>query len=90
MTVMPRSSRRAIAVGMRDPHGSLVDDTVCMVAVSLATQGEALAVRLACLMDSSLNQTMVEIEGDNKQLQSESIVEDLSSSASIGRLIALV
>ncbi|KAL7232342.1 hypothetical protein ACSBR2_010375 [Camellia fascicularis] len=68
MTVMPRSSRRAIAVVMRDAHGSLVDDTVCMVAVSLATQGEALAVRLACLVDSSLNQTMVEIEGDNKQV----------------------
>ncbi|KAI8011710.1 hypothetical protein LOK49_LG06G02544 [Camellia lanceoleosa] len=55
-----RSSSGATAIVLRDAHGSLVNGMVRAVAVSSAT--------LVCLMVISLNLTMVEVEGDNKQV----------------------
>ncbi|KAI7987372.1 hypothetical protein LOK49_LG13G00962 [Camellia lanceoleosa] len=59
----PMSSKGAIAVLLRDDRGRLVDGLALEVVLSSASQGEALAIRLACLMVRSLGLSSVEVEG---------------------------
>ncbi|KAI7982962.1 hypothetical protein LOK49_LG15G01490 [Camellia lanceoleosa] len=72
----PMSSKGAIAVLLRDDRGRLVDGLAREVALSSASQGEALALRLACIMVSSLGLSSVEVEGDNSRVIHLCVSED--------------
>ncbi|KAI7984678.1 hypothetical protein LOK49_LG15G00353 [Camellia lanceoleosa] len=58
----------AIAIVIRDDQGCLMDSMARETALSSAAQGKALAIRLACLMVSSLGLSSVEVEGDNQRV----------------------
>ncbi|GMQ05608.1 hypothetical protein CsSME_00050572 [Camellia sinensis var. sinensis] len=66
VAIRPGSSRVSTAVLLRDCKGSVVEGAVRMEGVRSVMQGEAMAVRWACLMARSLNPSQVEIAGDNK------------------------
>ncbi|KAI7979629.1 hypothetical protein LOK49_Contig290G00004 [Camellia lanceoleosa] len=68
MAFRPMSSKEAITILIRDGRSSLVDGMAREVALSSATQGEALAIWLACHMVSSLGLSSVEVEGDNNRV----------------------
>ncbi|KAI8018921.1 hypothetical protein LOK49_LG04G00551 [Camellia lanceoleosa] len=72
----PMSSKGAIAALIRNNRGHLVDGLAREVVLSSASQGEALAIRLACLMVSSLELSSVEVEGDNKKVIHLCVSED--------------
>ncbi|KAL7183556.1 hypothetical protein ACSBR2_025868 [Camellia fascicularis] len=62
----PGISNVVIAVLFRDCKGHLIEGDFQKVAVHSVMQGEALAVRKACLMAQALNLSKVEIASDNK------------------------
>ncbi|XP_028099060.1 uncharacterized protein LOC114298654 [Camellia sinensis] len=63
-----RTSRAAIAAVVRDSNGQLIDGNAKTVSASSASQAEACAVRMACLMVKAHNLSFVEIESDNQMV----------------------
>ncbi|CAL5423556.1 unnamed protein product [Camellia sinensis] len=72
----PDSTSASIAVLFRNWKGELIDGAVQRLEVNSAMQGEAFAIRKACLMALILNLSQVEIEGDNKTVISLCVSED--------------
>ncbi|XP_028114222.1 uncharacterized protein LOC114312219 [Camellia sinensis] len=62
------ASKAYIVVLFRDHQGLLVDGAIQLVAISSVMQGEAMAIRRACLTAKARNFSNVEIIGDNKSL----------------------
>lgn len=71
------STKASIAVLFRNWKGELVDGAVQRIEVQSVLQGEAFAVRKACLIARALNLSQVEIEGDNKSVISLCVSEDV-------------
>ncbi|GMQ04487.1 hypothetical protein CsSME_00049890 [Camellia sinensis var. sinensis] len=71
------STTAFIVVLFRNWKGELVDGAVQRIAVQSVLQGEAFAVRKACLMARALNLSQVEIEEDNKSVISLCVSEDV-------------
>ncbi|KAI7988222.1 putative ribonuclease H protein [Camellia lanceoleosa] len=61
-----RNSTAAIAAVIRDSNGHLIDGNARTVSASSASQAEAYAVRMACLMVRGHKMSFVEIESDNQ------------------------
>ncbi|KAL7239453.1 hypothetical protein ACSBR2_005371 [Camellia fascicularis] len=55
VAIKPGSSRAYMAVLLRDSEGSLMDGVVRMEEVGSVMQGEAMAIRWACLLTRDLN-----------------------------------
>ncbi|KAI8023873.1 hypothetical protein LOK49_LG03G02684 [Camellia lanceoleosa] len=66
-----------VAVLMRNAQGKLIDRLVREVAITSVFQGEALVLRLACVMCDALNLNWVEIEGDNQRAIKLCVFEDV-------------
>ncbi|KAI7994505.1 hypothetical protein LOK49_LG11G00235 [Camellia lanceoleosa] len=68
VAVNARSKVRATAVLLCNDKGKLVDGLAQEVNIPSVFQGEASAIRLACVMCATLNLSRVEIEGDSKSV----------------------
>lgn len=65
-----------VAVLKHNDKGKLIDGLVQEVAITSVFWGEALAIRLACVMCATLNLSQMEIEGDNNRVIPLCVSED--------------
>ncbi|GMP62795.1 hypothetical protein CsSME_00024758 [Camellia sinensis var. sinensis] len=56
----------ALAVILRDSHGKLIDGVTSIVYSSSAKQGEAHAIRLACMFLRALGLSHIQVQSDNQ------------------------
>ncbi|XP_028117910.1 uncharacterized protein LOC114315493 [Camellia sinensis] len=68
VAIKPDSSRAYMAILIQDSKGSLMDGVVRMEEVGSVMQGEAMAIKWACLLTRDLNLSQVEIVSDNKEV----------------------
>ncbi|KAI8024045.1 hypothetical protein LOK49_LG03G01676 [Camellia lanceoleosa] len=76
VAIKPGSLSAYMAVLIRDSEGYLMDGVVRMEEVGSVMQGEASAIRWACLVIRDLNLSQVEIVSDNKEVIRLCVSED--------------
>ncbi|KAI8005987.1 hypothetical protein LOK49_LG07G01062 [Camellia lanceoleosa] len=76
VAIKPGSSSAYMAVLIQDSEGYLMDGVVRIEEVGSVMQGEASAIRWACLVIRDLNLSQVEIVSDNKEVIRLCVSED--------------